>query len=133
MPGGGGAAAPPSRTDLNRRQLATASVAAAAPDAAAERSLGALLLSQGGGGGPIVFAVGSTLFSYLFLRAHSIPVPLAWLGVVTSLLFFAGVSVQEVGFFRGPATYFIWIPLAVFEVTLGLWLLVKGVAPQAAP
>jgi hypothetical protein len=25
-------------------------------------------------------------------------------------------------------TYYVWIPVAVFEVTLALWLLIKGVA-----
>jgi hypothetical protein len=24
--------------------------------------------------------------------------------------------------------YYVWIPMAVFEVTLALWLLIKGVA-----
>ena len=64
---------------------ATASTATAAPDAAAAIALGALLLKAGGlftNIGATAFAIGSTLYSYLFLRARSIPVPLAWLGVV---------------------------------------------------
>lgn len=119
---------------LGLLSVATASTAAAAPDAAAVQALGALLLQQGGSGTLIAatcFAVGSTLFSYLFLRARSIPVPLAWLGVLASLLLVVALALRLAGFLRGPVTYYVWIPMAVFEVTLGLWLLIKGVAaPQ---
>jgi hypothetical protein len=116
---------------LGLLSVATASTAAAAPDAAAAQALGAFLLQQGGLGTPIAatcFAVGSTLYSYLFLRARSIPVPLAWLGVLASVLLVVALLLQVAGFLRGPATYFVWIPMAVFEVVLGLWLLIKGVA-----
>jgi hypothetical protein len=107
--------------------VAKASAAAAGPDAAAAQALGHLLMNQGGGGS-FPFAVGSTLFAYLFLRARSIPVPLAWLGVVASILLVVGIPVQVAGFLHGPFTWLMWIPMAVFEVTLGLWLLIKGVA-----
>ena len=116
---------------LQLLSVATASTAAAAPDAAATLAFGALLLKQGGLAVPIAatcFAVGSTLYSYLFLRARSIPVPLAWLGVFASVLLVIGLTVQLAGFLRGPLTYFMWIPMALFEVALGLWLLIKGVA-----
>lgn len=117
--------------------VATASTAAA-PDAAAAQALGALLLKQGGWGASIAatcFAVGSTLYSYLFLRARSIPVPLAWLGVVASVLLVVLLPVQLAGFLTGPVTSLMWIPMAAFEVTLGFWLLIKGVAtrPVATP
>ena len=72
--------------------------------------------------------MGSTLFSYLFLRARSIPVSLAWLGVFASVLLVVAVPLQLAGFLRGPVTSFIWIPMLAFEVTLALWLLIKGVA-----
>jgi hypothetical protein len=59
------------------------------------------------------------------------PVPLAWLGVLASILLVVGLSLQLADFLCGPATYFMWIPTAVFEVMLGLWLLIRGVAaPQ---
>lgn len=115
---------------LGLLSVATASTAAAAPDAAAAQALGASLLQQGGSGtliGATCFAVGSTLYSYLFLRARSIPVPLAWLGVLASVLLVVALPLQLAGFLRGPVTWFMWIPMAVFEVTLALWLIVKGV------
>jgi hypothetical protein len=104
------------------------------PDAVAAQALGALLLKQGGLGVPIAatcFAVGSTLYCYLFLRARSIPVPLAWLGVLASILLVVLLPVQLAGFIKRPVTDLMWIPMAVFEVTLGVWLIIKGVAIPA--
>ena len=117
---------------LQLLSVATASTVAAASDAAATQALGALLLKAGGGYALVAascFAVGSTLYSYLFLRARTIPVSLAWLGVIASVLLVAGLTLQLAGFVSGPATNFMWIPMAVFEVALALWLLIKGVAP----
>ena len=116
---------------LELLSVATASGSAAGPDAAAVHALGDLLLKAGGGYtlvGATCFAVGSTLYSYLFLRARNIPGVLAWLGVLASLLLVAGLPLQLAGFLSGPATNFMWIPMAVFEVTFALWLLIMGVA-----
>ena len=60
-----------------------------------------------------------------------VPVPLAWLGVVASVLLLAGLPVQLVGFFGGPTGWLMWLPMLMFEVVLGLWLLIKGVAAPA--
>ncbi|HEV8355692.1 MAG TPA: DUF4386 domain-containing protein [Gemmatimonadales bacterium] len=117
---------------LQLLSVATASTAGASPGAAAAQALGALLLKQDGWSSSVAatcFAVGSMLYSYLFLRARSIPVLLAWLGVVASVLLVVLLPVQLAGFLEGPVTNFMWIPMAVFEVTLGFWLLIKGVAP----
>jgi hypothetical protein len=111
--------------------VAAASATSATPDAAAATALGASLLSQGGSStaiGATCFAVGSTLFSYLFLRARSIPVPLAWLGVLASVLLVAGLPVQLAGFLPASLAWPIWMPMLAFEVTLAFWLLIKGVA-----
>ena len=78
------------------------------------------------------FAVGSTLFSYLLLRGRMIPLTLAWLGVAASLLLVLCLPLQMAGFVQGPFTSFMWIPMAAFEVPLGLWLLFKGVAPVSS-
>jgi hypothetical protein len=58
-----------------------------------------------------------------------VPVPLAWLGIVASVLVVIGLPVQFVGFFGGLVGWLMWMPLLVFEVTLALWFLIKGVAP----
>ena len=110
--------------------VAAASTAAAGADAAAATALGALLLKMGGWTTLIsatCFAVCSLLYSYLFLRARSIPVPLAWLGVVASVLLVVALPLELAGFLEGPVTDFIWLPMLAFEVPLALWLLIKGV------
>jgi len=116
---------------LGLLSLATTAAVAPAPEAAAAQAVGAVLLKMGGWTGLIAatcFALGSALFSYLLLRARSIPVPLAWLGVVASILLVVVLPLQLAGFVQGPMTNYAWIPMLAFEVPLGVWLLVKGVA-----
>jgi hypothetical protein len=110
--------------------LATAT-GANAPDPGAVHALGAYLLRADMAVTATFFAVGSTLFSYLFLRGRIIPVPLAWLGVLASLLLVVGLPLQIADVLRGSITQLMYLPMLAFEVTLGLWLLVKGVAAQA--
>jgi hypothetical protein len=115
--------------------VATAAAGASTPDAAAAQALGSLLLQQGAWTGNVAaacFALGSTLFCYLFLRARSISVALAWLGVVSSVLLVVAIPLQLASFLTGPATYLVWIPMALFEVAFALWLLIKGVAAPGA-
>jgi hypothetical protein len=81
--------------------------------------------------GGFAFSLGSALFAYLFLRGRTIPVWLAWLGVVGSVLIAVGLPLQLAGFLRGPAALIMWAPIAVFEIVLGFWLLIRGVATPA--
>lgn len=96
------------------------------------------VLEAAPGEGTIYFAVGSTLFCWLFLRGRMIPRLLAWLGVAASALLSLLIPLQHAGLFGGPGswsspvTWFLWLPMLVFEVTLAVWLLVKGVEPVAA-
>lgn len=113
--------------------LATGS-AATAPDAAATNAIAAVLLKVEGWSpilGAFPFSVGSTLYSWLFLRSRSIPAPLAWLGVFASILLVVLLPAQLAGFLKGPVTSYMWLPMLVFEVALALWLLIKGVATPA--
>jgi Domain of unknown function (DUF4386) len=86
------------------------------------------------GHGEIYFAAGSMLFSWLLLRGRMIPVTLAWLGVVASILLVVLIPLQLAGLFGGarawssPLTWFLWLPMLVFEVALALWFLTKGVS-----
>jgi hypothetical protein len=104
--------------------------AAKTPDAAAANVLGSFVLTVRRWN-PIVaatfFAVGSALFSWLLLRGRMIPVALAWLGVLASVLLVVALPLQLAGLLRGPVTQLMWIPMAAFEIPLGLWLIVKGV------
>jgi hypothetical protein len=116
---------------LGRVWLATAA-GAEAPSPASAGALGALLfelpeptLSA------IFFAVGSTAFAYLLLRGRMVPAALAWIGVVASILLVVCLPLELAGFLGGPITQFMWLPMIAFEVPLGVWLIVKGVAaPQ---
>lgn len=72
------------------------------------------------------FAVGSLIFSWLFLRARTIPVSLAWIGIIASALLVVMMPLQLAGFTGG--SMLVWIPMIFFEVPLALLLLVKGTA-----
>ena len=97
---------------------------------AAANALGAFLLKVNGWStsvGATFFAVGSTLFAWLFVRGRIVPVPLAWLGLVASILVVVGLPAQLLGLITGPAAdLYMWLPMLVFEVTLALWLIFKG-------
>lgn len=78
------------------------------------------------------FALGSTAFSWLLLRGRLIPVPLAWIGVVASIILVIGLPLRLVDAIGGTVTQVMWLPMAVFEIPLGFWLLIRGVRPSAA-
>jgi len=82
--------------------------------------------------GAACFAVGSTLFAWLLLRGRIVPVSLAWIGVVGSLAAVVILPLRQSGVLGGVLTNVVWLPLLVFEVWLGLWLIVKGAAVPAA-
>ena len=115
--------------------LATAGAGAGAPDSATANALGTFLLmpAQSAMIGAPFFAVGSLVFSYLLLRGRMVPVALAWLGVLSSALLVVALPLQLSGFLKGPLTAYMWLPMLAFEVPLGLWLLVKGVAATKDP
>lgn len=110
--------------------LATAT-GADAPDTGTIHALGAYLLRGNMALTATFFAVGSTLFSWLLLRGRMIPISLAWLGVVASVLLVVCLPLQLAGFLSGPITRLMWLPMLAFEVPLALWLLIKGVTMPA--
>jgi hypothetical protein len=61
-----------------------------------------------------------------------IPRPLAWLGVLSSALLVVVLPLDLAGLLGGPLNQLVWLPIAVFELTLGPWLLIKGV-PATTP
>jgi hypothetical protein len=77
--------------------------------------------------GFVFLGLGSTVFSYLWFKSRYIPRALAALGIFGSLVLVIGglaimvfPSLSAVGL-----TYM--LPLGIYEVTLGFWLLVKGI------
>lgn len=115
------------------RKLWLGTVAGAdAPDPASASALAAVLFqSPDWMLGAVFFAVGSTIFAYLMLRGRIVPVALAWIGVVGSILAAVVLPLDFVGAVHGPITRLIWLPLLVFEVWLAFWLIFKGVAMPA--
>jgi hypothetical protein len=80
----------------------------------------------------LLFGFGSSVFCYLWLRSGYIPRPLAvwgllasaWIGICafTFVVFPELTKVISVGYYGGP--------IFLFELTIGLWLLFKGVRHQ---
>jgi hypothetical protein len=75
----------------------------------------------------VVLGLGSTVFGYLWYQSRYVPRGLAALGILGSLLLTIGGLAIMV--FPGRAELLslaYMMPLGVFEVTIGLWLLLKG-------
>lgn len=103
------------------------------------QSLGRLLISLDAGGNRVAalfFGLGSTVFCYLWFKSRYIPRLLAAWGILASLVpaivplatvvfsSLAGVPLRRA---RSG------IPIVIFEVIVGVWLLVKGIdAPAPA-
>jgi uncharacterized protein DUF4386 len=99
-----------------------------APDAAAAKTLAAFVLKDNPLVAATLFAAGSTAFSWLLLRGRMIPAWLAWLGVIGSALLVVGLPLQLAQFLTGPVTQLMWLPVAVFEIVVAFWLIIKGAA-----
>ncbi len=97
-------------------------ILAGALDPPAANALGALLVKVDGWSpniGAFAFAVGSTLFCWLLLRGLMIPVTLAWLGVVASVLLMVGLPPQLAGLLGGPVATCMGAPPG-FAINLAL-------------
>jgi Domain of unknown function (DUF4386) len=74
--------------------------------------------------------LGSAVFAYLFFRSRFVPRPIATWGIFSSLL----LALYSFGVVLSPAItaffYVAMLPMFLYEVGLGLWLLFKGVNPQ---
>jgi hypothetical protein len=115
---------------VGRLWLATAA-GAGAPDPAATDALGAILLKLPDSSSTLAatfFAVGSTIIAFLLLRGRIVPVALAWLGVLASILVVVLLPMELTGIALGPIGKLMWLPMLAFEVSLALWLIVKGAA-----
>lgn len=80
---------------------------------------------DGGFIGAVFLGLGSTAFAYLWLKSRYIARGLAALGIFSSLAMAIGILGMMV--FPGLASVVgpaYWMPMFIFEVTLGLWLLV---------
>jgi len=94
--------------------------------------IGLALRAQGAGLslGFIPLGLGSAIFAYLLFRSRLVPRVLSAWGVGSSLL----LTTYSFGVVLSPATtdFFYWamIPMFLYEVSLGFWLLIKGAHQQ---
>ena len=103
-----------------------------APDPATVHAIGSFLLNgQVSGVGAIFFAVGSLLFSWLLLRGRMIPTLLAGWGVITSAVAVVALPLEFVHIFPSAWIWYVWLPLAAYEIPLAVWLLWRGAAAPA--
>jgi len=77
--------------------------------------------------GFVFLGLGSAVFSYVWLKSHYIPKALAILGIVASLL----LTIMTLVTMVFPRVYEVigmsyMMPMGLYEVGLGLWLLIKG-------
>jgi hypothetical protein len=75
------------------------------------------------------FAFAATLCSYLWLKSRYIPRPLAVFGVIASgwCVICAFVFLIFPGFDKAVNAYWFDSPMAMFELIVSVWLLVKGI------
>lgn len=84
--------------------------------------------------GFILLGLGSAVFAYLLLRSRYVPKALAALGIFSSLLLAIGSLAIIVFPGLGVIGMSYMMPMGLYEVGLGFWLLLKGIkAPVAQP
>lgn len=81
--------------------------------------------------GQFCFVVGGFLFAYLLLAGRLIPRWMAWTGVVTIGLQLVCVPLYVATLLPGRVVNWLWFPILLYEVPLGIWLIQKGVRKTA--
>ena len=111
-------------------------VKAGTPDASYFQSLGAVLLEGHDLIGPvqtIVFCLGALIFYYLLYQTNLIPRWLSGWGLIAIIPYLAAGLLVLIGFFGPLSTSEIVLefPLALQEMVMAVWLIVKGFNPSA--
>ena len=71
----------------------------------------------------VFFALGGTLFYYLLFQSRYVPRWLALFGLIAAPLALIGTVIELLGY---SVPLIMFIPNLPFELTIGLWLLIKG-------
>jgi hypothetical protein len=105
-------------------------------DARQLHTLASLLLAAQGLAMSVAFVllgIGSAVFAYLLLKSGYVPKAIAAWGIFASLLLAVGtlfiIVFPAIGGVAGMAYM---APMGLYEVGLGLWLVVKGIRPPLA-
>ncbi len=75
----------------------------------------------------LVFSIGALMIYTLFYRSRLLPRWLAWWGVIGGALY---ITVPLLALY-GVEVGFLMLPLAVQEMVMALWLIVKGFSAPA--
>jgi hypothetical protein len=76
----------------------------------------------------VFFTLGGTMFYYLFLKSGYIPGWLAVFSLIAAPLAFFG---ELAGLFGISVPLFVFLPNLPFELTIGVWLIAKGISLPA--
>jgi hypothetical protein len=107
-----------------------------APDASYFQTLGTLLLAVrdwAGGLGSLSFILGALIYYYIFYQSKLIPRWLSVWGLIGVPFWIAADFLRMFGLIEPFSTMMILlnIPIAVNEIVLAVWLIVKGFNPSA--
>ena len=72
----------------------------------------------------LVFALGATLFYYLFFKSGFLPRVLSLWGLIAAPLALIGILFVLFGY---DVPIVVFLPNLPFELTIGVWLMVKGI------
>jgi hypothetical protein len=75
----------------------------------------------------LFLGVASVMFFYLFYKSAYLPKALAGFGVLAAVLFIIGTVGLLVAPEYGAINYAAWAPMGLAEVTIALWLAIKGI------
>ena len=123
---------------LSLLTLSQESVKADALAAPAFQTAGALLLAVHFWAALVLshfgFGLGALMYYYVFYRSKLIPRWLSGWGIVAIILHFTAAFMTmftQIDPFSGSPTLFLSIPIGLQELTLAVWLIVKGFNPSA--
>jgi hypothetical protein len=79
------------------------------------------------------FGLAVTIWSYLWLKSKYVPVSLSWFGLISAAwcVICAFVYLLFPNFGKTVNPYWFDSAMGIYELALGLWLLVRGITPRA--
>ncbi len=80
-----------------------------------------------------MLAINTFLYSYVFLRTEAVPIALSRLGIGASFLIMTAAIIELFGIIEQLSTWGILLalPIALYEMTLAIWLIVKGIQDRS--
>ncbi|MBF9015987.1 MULTISPECIES: DUF4386 domain-containing protein [unclassified Oceanispirochaeta] len=73
----------------------------------------------------LIFCIGAMMFYYLLLISAKIPKWISYWGLISLIPLFIGTIAQIFSF---SIPFFLYIPYVPFELFIGIWIIVKGIA-----